>query len=218
MTGCERIGHGGASALAPANTPASFDAALEVGVDMVEFDVREWRGELVLAHTLFHARRGESIRLQDALAHLATRRFADVGLNVDVKHVGCEAALVDGLRRAGLLQRSLLSSQVPAVLDRLREREPRVRLGISIGGRAARLSRRWGDWRAQVLAGLASRRWDALMAQHRLVDAALLEHVAAREGRLYAWTVNERAAIQSLRGMGVHGITTADPRLFSATA
>jgi glycerophosphoryl diester phosphodiesterase len=212
---CERIGHGGASALAPANTLASFDAALEVGVDMVEFDVREWRGELVLAHTVLHARRGRTVRLGDALAHLAGRRFADVGLNVDVKHVGCEAALLDGLRRARLLDRSLLSSQVPAVLDRLREREPRVRLGISVGGRVARFSRRWGDWRAHVLSGLASRRWDALMAQHRLVDAALLEHVITRDGRLYAWTVNERVAIQSLRGLGVHGIATADPRLFT---
>lgn len=212
---CERIGHGGASALAPANTLASFDAALEVGVDMVEFDVRQWRGELVLAHTVLHARGGRVVRLHEALAHLAGRRFSDVGLNVDVKHVGCEVVLLDGLRRTGLLERSLLSSQVPAVLDRLRECEPRVQLGISVGGRVARLSRRWGDWRTQVLGGLASRRWDALMAQHRLIDVTLLEHVVAREGRLYAWTVNERTAIQSLRGLGVHGITTADPRLFA---
>ena len=218
QNGCERIGHGGASALAPANTLASFDAALEVGVDMVEFDVREWRGELVLAHTVLHARRGGSVRLQDALTHLAGRRFADIGLNVDVKHVGCEAALLDGLYRTRLLDRSLLSSQVPAVLDRLRAREPRARLGISVGGRMARFSRSWGDWRAHVLSGLATRRWEALMAQHRLVDATLLEHVVDRDGRLYAWTVNERAAIQSLRGLGVHGITTADPRLFTPAA
>ena len=66
-----------------------------------------------------------------------------------------------------------------------------------------------------MLAGLASRRWDALMAQHRLIDAALLEDVVGRDGRLYAWTVNERSAIQSLTGLGVHGITTADPRLFT---
>jgi glycerophosphoryl diester phosphodiesterase len=212
---CQRIGHGGASALAPGNTLASFDAALEVGVDMVEFDVRQFRGELVLAHTVWHARRGGVVRLHDALAHLAGRRFADVGINVDVKHVGCEAVVLDGLRRTRLLDRALLSSQVPAVLDRLREREPRARLGISVGGRVARLSRRWGDWRTQVLDGLASRRWDALMAQHRLVDSDLLERVMARDGHLYAWTVNERGAIQSLRGLGVHGITTADPRLFA---
>jgi glycerophosphoryl diester phosphodiesterase len=210
-----RIGHGGASALAPANTLASFDAALNVGIDMVEFDVRHHRGELVLAHTMLDARRANVVRLHDALAHLASPRFADVGLNVDVKHMGCEPALLDGLRSRHLMDRALLSSQVPAVLDRLRELEPRARIGISIGGRMARLSRRWGDWRTQVLNGLASRRWDALMAQHRLIDDALLEQVAGRGGLLYAWTVNERASIQSLRWMGVHGITTADPRLFA---
>lgn len=214
--GFHRIGHGGASALVRGNTLASFDAALELGIDMVEFDVRGCRGELVLAHTIFHARRGGAVRLHDALAHLAGRRFTEVELNVDVKHVGCEAALLDELRSAGLLDRALLSSQVPAVLDRLRAHEPRVRTGISIGGRIARLSRRWSDWRAQVLAGLAEHRWDALMAQHRLVDAALLDDVAERDGLLYAWTVNERAAIADLRGLGVHGITTADPRLFAA--
>jgi glycerophosphoryl diester phosphodiesterase len=211
---CQRIGHGGASALAPANTLASFDAAREVGVDMVEFDVRAWDGELVLAHTILHARRGGNVRLGHALAHLASRRFKDVGLNVDVKHVGCEAALLERLRRASLLERTLISSQVPDVLDRVRALEPRARVGISIGGRLARLSRRWRDWRTGALAGLHTGRWDALMAQHRLVDCTLVGDVEERGGRVYAWTVNERSAIASLRQLGVHGITTADPRLF----
>jgi glycerophosphoryl diester phosphodiesterase len=211
----QRIGHGGASAIAPANTLQSFDAALEIGVDMVEFDVRAWRGELLLAHTILDARREGKLRLRDALDHLATRRFADVQLNVDLKHVGCERELVDGLRHAGLLGQTLISSQVPAVVDRVRALEPRARIGVSVGGRIARASRRWRDWRAQVLDGLASRRWDALMAQHRLVDGALLDEVADRRGLLYAWTVNERVAIERLRLLGVHGVTTADPRLFS---
>ena len=92
---CERIGHGGASAVVRGNTLASFDAALEIGVDMVEFDVRSWRGELVLAHTLLHARRSGVVRLHDALAHLTAPRFSDLGLNVDLKHVGVEAAVID---------------------------------------------------------------------------------------------------------------------------
>ncbi len=211
---CERIGHGGASAIAPANTLESFDAALDVGIDMVEFDVRSWRGELMLAHTLLDAARGTSVRLHDALAHLSSPRFADVGLNLDIKRSGFEQELLDALRHARLLERTLLSSQVTTVLDRLRELEPGAITGISVGGRLARFSQRWTDWRAQVLAGLAANRWDALMAQHRLIDAALLEDVAERGARLYAWTVNDRAAIDSLQGLGVHGITTADPRLF----
>jgi glycerophosphoryl diester phosphodiesterase len=69
--GFQRIGHGGASHLAPDNTLASFDAAVAVGTDMMEFDVRERRGELVLAHTIFHAARCRNVLLGDALAHLA---------------------------------------------------------------------------------------------------------------------------------------------------
>jgi glycerophosphoryl diester phosphodiesterase len=210
-----RIGHGGASALAPANTLASFDAAREVGVDMVEFDLRGWDRELVLAHTILHARRGGNVRLDEALTYLARPRFSDVELNVDVKHVGCESALLERLEHAGLLGRTLISSQVPEVLYRVRALDRRARVGISIGGRIARLSRRWRDWRIGVLAGLHDGRWDALMAQHRLVDDALLGEVTARGGRLYAWTVNERAAIARLRQLGVHGIATADPRLFA---
>jgi glycerophosphoryl diester phosphodiesterase len=212
---CERIGHGGASAIALANTLGSFDAALEVGIDMIEFDLRAWRGELVLAHTRLHARHGARLPLHRALAHLSSRRFREVGVNVDVKHLGCEGALLDGLRRAGLLERTLISSQVATVLDGVRALEPRARVGISIGGRVARWSQRWGGWRQHVLAGLAMHRWDALMAQHRLVDAGLLEDVASRRGRLYAWTVNERPAIDHLRELGVNGIVTSDPRLFA---
>ena len=214
--GFQRIGHGGASALAPGNTLASFDAALAVGIDMIEFDVRRWGGELVLAHTILHARRGGNVGLREALTHLSAPAFSRVELNVDVKHIGAESDLLDELRRTHLLERTLVSSQVPAVLSALRERDPEVRLGISIGGRIARLSRRWGGWRAQVMAGLAAQRWDALMAQHRLIDASLLREVNVRGGQLYAWTVNERRVIDSLRGLGVHGITTADPRLFAS--
>jgi len=212
-TGCERIGHGGASALVAANTLASFDAAVQIGVDTIEFDVRAARGELVLAHTALDARREPGACLREALAHLCAPRYHEIGLNVDLKHPGCEGVLLDALWDAGLLERTVVCSQLTMVLDRIRALEPRARTGISIGGRLARLSRRWADWRGQVLAGIALRRWDVLMAQHKLVDAGLLSDVAARGGLLYAWTVNDRSEIDRLRGLGVHGIVSADPRL-----
>jgi glycerophosphoryl diester phosphodiesterase len=215
-----RIGHGGASALVPANTLESFDVARSIGIDMIEFDLRGWRGELVLAHTLLDAWRPGNLRLNEALSHLAGRGFAEIELNVDLKHLGCEAAVLDALRRHGLLARTLISCQVPAVVDRVRALDPHARTGISIGGRLARLSgvsgRRSTGWRAHVLAGLAARRWDAVMVQHRLVDGRLAGQVVNRGGSLYAWTANERGVIERLRADGVHGITTADPRLFHA--
>ena len=210
-----RIGHGGASALAPANTLAAFDAAREVGVEAIEFDVRGARGELVLAHTIFHARRGGNVTLRDALRYLSGRGFDRIEFHVDVKHTGCEPALLEAIRDVGLLSRTIICSQVAAVLDRARMIEPSARVGISIGGPVARASQRWRDWRAEVLAGIKDGRWNALMAQHRLIDDWLLDDVIARSGVVYAWTVNDRRRIERLRALGVHGIATADPRLFS---
>lgn len=134
--GFRRIGHGGASALAPASTLASFDAAAAAGIDIVEFDVREWRGELVLAHTIFHAARSGNVLLGDALAHLAGQRFAGVDLNVDAGHPGFETRLLNDPRGAGLLERTLLSSQVTTVIDRLRVLDPHARTGISSVGKS----------------------------------------------------------------------------------
>jgi hypothetical protein len=98
--------------------------------------VREWRGELVLAHTIFHAARGGNGLRGNALAHMAGERFAGVDLNVDVKHPGLEARLLDDLRGAGLPERTLLSSQVTAVIDRLRMLDPHARTGISSVGKS----------------------------------------------------------------------------------
>lgn len=213
----QRIGHGGASALARANTLAAFDAAAAIGIDAIEFDVRGYRGQLVLAHTVLHARIQRNMSLRSALAHLGQSRFDGIELHLDIKHPGLESAVLTSLAEAGLLERTLVCSQVTAVLDRFRALDPGVRVGISIGGRLPRTAHRWGDWRERVLAGLAAGRWDAVMAQHRLVDAELVAAVAAtRPGAsLYAWTVNERAGIERLRGLGVDGVCSADPRLFA---
>jgi glycerophosphoryl diester phosphodiesterase len=213
--GCQRIGHGGASAIERGNTLASFDAARAVGVDVIEFDVRSFRGDLLLAHTVLHARSGTSPRLRDALRHLAGAAFEGIELHLDVKHTGCEQPVLEALREHHLTARTTICSQVPMVLDRFRSRSDEVRVGISVGGRLARLSQRWTDWRTSVTHGLATRRWDALFAQHRLVDSELVAAVSDSGGSLYAWTVNERARIEALQSLGVHGITTADPRLFS---
>jgi glycerophosphoryl diester phosphodiesterase len=208
-----RIGHGGASAIARANTLASFDAALEIGVDMIEFDVRAVRGRLVAAHT---PARGvlRCLSLDRVLEHLASPRFAGVEFNADVKHVGCEAALLHALDAHGLTRRTLVSSQVPAVLIRTRVRDAQVRTGLSVAGRLARRSQRWRDWRREALTFLAGARCDALMAHHRLVDAALVDDLRDHGRALYAWTVNSRPGIERLRALGVDGVTTADPRLF----
>jgi glycerophosphoryl diester phosphodiesterase len=210
----KRIGHGGASAVVRGNTIASFDTAVEIGVDMIEFDVRGHGGRLVVAHNVLDARLADCLILEQALAHLSLPRFDGVGLNVDLKQPGCEPGTLDALRRFRLLERSLISSQYAGVLGRVRTLEPQARTAISVGGRLARWRQRWGDWRASVLRALGSGRFDALMVHHALVDASLVRAAGSAGGEVYAWTLESRGAIERVAETGVAGITTSDPRLF----
>lgn len=234
----KRVGHKGADLLAPGNTRASFDAALDAGVDMIEFDVLPdlgpdgkpdvGRGRLLLAHDYGDAARPDVLGLGDGLAHLADSRFDGVELDVDLKIPGYELRVVDALRAHGLVERTLISTTYPESLARVRAYEPRLRLGWSVP-RAKR------DYTtsaltklpayAAVLAmqralprraaqALRERRCDALMVHWRLVTPRLVRAIDGAGGELYVWTVDDAERIRRLVELGVSGVITNDPRLF----
>ena len=116
MSALRRVGHKGADLIAPGNTRESFDAALEAGVDMIEFDVLPARwpaGDdtpLILAHDYEHPTE-HAMTLDEGLAHLSAAGFADVELDVDLKLPGYERRVVEALRERGLVERALVNSQ-----------------------------------------------------------------------------------------------------------
>ncbi len=124
-----RVGHKGADLIAPGNTIASFEAALEAGVDMIEFDVLPERpdgtGELFLAHDYGALKRGR-LSLEEGLALFRSEAYAGVELDVDLKLPGYEERVLDALRAAGLLDRSLISTMEEPSLRRVRELAPEV--------------------------------------------------------------------------------------------
>ena len=138
LSRCERrllrVGHKGADLIEPGNTPASFDAALAHGVDMIELDVLPERsgGRLILAHDYGDAGRRRPFSLEDGLAHLASPPFASIGFIVDLKLPGYELRVLDALNEHGLLERSIVSSQFRESLLRIRATGSRVRLGWSV--------------------------------------------------------------------------------------
>ena len=231
----KRVGHKGADLIAPGNTAASFDAALDAGVDMIEFDVlpRDHRdragSELLLCHDYEHlAEAGEVPTLDEGLDHLCGATFGEVHLDVDLKLPGYELRVVEALRSRGLLDRSLISSHHLSSLDAIRAAEPGVRLGWSVPRARRDYTESW--WlvlpalvalRAlrlalprRAAAAIRAGRIDALMAHWRLVSPALVRTVQRAGGELYVWTVDERPAIRRLEALGVDGVITNDPRLF----
>lgn len=227
-----RVGHKGAELIAPGNTPESFDAALQAGVDMIEFDVlreRDGSRRLLLAHDYEDADSREPVTLDQGLAHLARESFSKLELDVDLKLPGYERDVLDALRSHGLLERALISTQYPGSLAALRALEPRARIGWSVPrlrrdpfrSRALALPSFAGlqvaraGFPPRAAAALRAGRCDAIMAHWRLVTRRLVREVLAAGGELYVWTVDDPVRIRALEALGVTGVITGDPRLFT---
>ena len=228
-----RVGHKGADHIVPGNTAASFDAALAAGVDMIEFDVlpedmrRPADSRLVLAHDYSHDL-GTALTLDEGLAHLASSRFTDVELDVDLKLPGYEARVVEALRAHGLVERTLVSTTFMRSLVAVRTLEPRLRLGWSVPRARRDYTASWstklyayaaiGRIRRRLPEAaerhLAAGRCEAVMAHWRLVTDRLVRAVREAGGELYVWTVDDAERIQRLERQGVTGVITNDPRLF----
>ncbi|MFH1276907.1 MAG: glycerophosphodiester phosphodiesterase [Candidatus Eisenbacteria bacterium] len=147
-----RIGHRGAPSFFLENTIASIQKAVEVGVDMVEFDIRRTLDDqFVLWHSsrfgrffdvssrvarkkiadLMHVRGGDGqpiALLQDAID--AVKGLAL--MNIDLKSSGGEEGLVDLIVRKGVEKDVLISSHHTKSLRKIKELEPRIHTGISL--------------------------------------------------------------------------------------
>jgi glycerophosphoryl diester phosphodiesterase len=231
-----RVGHRGASALAPENTLRALELAVELGCDMLEFDVLDLvDGTLILAHSnvlreVSHGVARGSVRrrsldalrrvapelptLDDALAFCA-ERLPGIGLQVDLKRRGFERAVVEALRRHGVLGRSWVSAFDPGSLRRVGDLEPEL-------PRSYTLPR--NRWRAASFRASLPRRLPVLLARARAAAATLHHSVAsptaiARAHELgaavYVWTVDDPTLAERFVRDGADGIITNDPRIFA---
>lgn len=220
-----RIGHRGAAAVAPPNSLAGIEAALDAGMDMVELDfLADANGDLALGHALRDLQ-GAAVSIDDALDLIAKSPAA---LLADIKRHGYEPALVETLQRHRLVERTVASSAVPSTLRTLGRIEPRLQrsrtyprdhLGLSgrfpiVVGPASYVLRsafvlRIGGLLAATGASVAT-------LQHRILSRAVVDRCHAHGAAVFAWTVNDSALVDWLDGLGVDGVITDDPQVFGA--
>jgi glycerophosphoryl diester phosphodiesterase len=223
-----KVAHRGASALAPENSLAALEAALDARVDIVELDVLPVAGELRLAHSLGQLR-PDNPGLDEALAVFAAKAPSKTLLDLDVKLPGLEPALVEALRAHGVAARTLVTSFYPAILQSVRTLEPTVTLGVSYpndrfglsgqralapfvgpGLRFLRILLPHRIARMVVAAGA-----EAAMLHHALVSRRVVERCHASGAAVFAWTVEEPADLVRVLAAGVDGVIANDPSLFS---
>jgi glycerophosphoryl diester phosphodiesterase len=222
-----RIGHRGAAALAPANTLAAVEAALALGVDMVELDVlANPARSLILGHS-HRELEEEPATLEDVFAFMS-EQSPETGLLVDVKGGGLERELVEALRRHDLVGRAVAATNNLATLQALRRLEPGLARSrtyppgrLYVGRRRTfvpivsplRLGMRL-VLPSRIAAIAAEAEPSAMTLDHRLITRTAVERCHALGLAVLAWTVNDPTRLRKLDLLGVDGVITDDPRMF----
>jgi glycerophosphoryl diester phosphodiesterase len=225
-----RVGHKGAGAIVEGNTLESFEEAVEHGVDMIELDVLRGReGRLIVAHDHHDALSRRPLELTEALDAFLHPPLDGVEIDCDLKLPGREAELAGALEGRGLTERAMVSTMEMESLRKLRQLQPDLRRGWTY----PKTRRDWtaDRWAAPMLiAGLAAirRRFprtmadgvqeldaSAVWAYHQIITPRLVEAAEEAGVELIAWTVDDLDRMRELAAMGVHGICTNDPRLFT---
>jgi glycerophosphoryl diester phosphodiesterase len=236
--GITRIGHKGADALVPGNSVASFEKAVEVGVDLIEFDVL-WlpdgrpdmpaseRSPLVVAHDWHVAAAAPPPTLDEILAAFTEPPLDSVPINLDLKLAGREEDVVEALERHGLTGRARVSTMEIPALRAMAELAP----GIPRGWTVPRVTRDWTSmpWLrpallvalaaarrripSQVARGLPGLGVESVWAFFGVTTPALAAVTRAAGVELNVWTVDDPQRVAALRAMGVDGICSNDPRL-----
>lgn len=227
-----KIGHRGVRGLAPENTKASFEKALESDLDMVELDLQLTKDKEVVVIHDYDLERIAGVKAKVAELTLAELREFDLGsyfaddlakqeimrlqevinlvrgdlkLNIELKMIP-EAAelLVDKVQRI-LRREDFIAQTIISSFNHcyLKEFGPEFKTAILINSHPV-----------EPVAMIESANADGIHPNYKLLTASLLEKVKQVGYFVNVWTVNKREEINKLKKLGVDGVVTDDPLVF----
>ena len=223
------IAHRGASSYEKENTVRSFKKAIEIGVDMIEFDVRRTKDHVLIAYhdELIESKpireltytemvnitrdQGFSIAtLEEVLQYTSGR----TKLDIELKEEGYERDVVELLSRYFKKDQFAITSFYDSCIRRIKDHDPDIKAGLILG-----ISKPDHPIRTRLSEFFPGRRCkeakaDFLVPHWRLLCFGFLDR-AKRENRpVFVWTVNDEKMIwKMLRDSRIDGIITDKPYL-----
>ena len=220
-----KVGHGGASSLAPPNTWRSFVLALMHGVDMIEVDLRRCGdGHLVLIHDPVIRHGGRELKVSDTSLPDLRATMRELGaplvtlleflefargqckVMIDVKEDGLADEMVSILRDVDIPKYDLVVSGASAgERRRLRELMPDISLSTTMELRPE-------DVTDDLIRGIDT---PMVTWHYGMLTKESVKRVKERGIKIFAWTVDDLALMRELLHLGVDGIISGRPDLFS---
>ena len=217
------IGHRGANNVAPENTIKSFQKAIELGADYIEFDNRLSKdNEIVVMHdgntlrTTGHDGKIREMTLKElksldcgegekipTLHEVIETTKGKIGLQIEVCAAGMAEQLVSIIMENDLIESSIISSFQYKELLNIQKLEPNLKLAFL--------------WLEVIVSPEMIKKFTqkairknfyAVHPFYKYIDDEYITFVHKNNLKINVWTVNIKAAMKKLIKMGVDGLIT----------
>ena len=223
------IAHRGASGLVKfENTLASFAKAIELGVPMVEFDVRKTQDNLLIA---FHDELIDGIKISDLnyqqLLDISRQKGFEVPLvedvlklcqgkiqiDIELKEIGYELEIVNLVKKYLDYQDYVIKSFLDAAIIEVKKIDNKIITGLLLGLSkpknliATRLSEIFPEFR------LFKTKADFVSPNYQLIKFGFVWRMKLINKNIYVWTVNDEKLMTEIVNKGAFALITDRPDL-----
>jgi len=214
------IGHRGASAYDAENTLSSFKEAVKMKVGGIECDIRFSKDKkLAVVHdeTINRTTSGKgkvkSYSMKELKEYgipelkevLKLAKKAKMLIFIEIKERGTEKKIVDAVKKEKMEEKAIIVSFFKDSLAKVRKLS-KIRVGLGF------IFAKW-DVRPFKTAQKIDASW--LIPHYRLLTAGFVKSAHEKNLKVLAWIVNDLKLGKKLSKMGVDGIATNKPDIFS---
>lgn len=219
------IAHRGASGRPGVeNTLESFAGAIELGVDMVEFDVRKTKDNvLVVYHDDKFADQPVKWYTYEEMDRVAKQKGFHVPLfvevlelcagkvfmDIEIKETGFEHKVVKFLHKYANYEDYSVKSFKDIVPYKIKEIDPNITTGLLLGYEKANFKRRFNE--LFPVRRLQACKVDFVSPAYQLLKFAYVKRMKEAGYPVFVWTVNEPELIDKILDFDPEGLITDNP-------
>lgn len=217
-----KIAHRGASGYAPENTLAAFQKAIDIGADMIEFDVSLTRDKkLIVTHDLLVDRttggRGfvsdltlEQIKKLNTGNGERVPTFEEVldnfgqkiAMNIELKSLNIAELVIPMLKERKLVDKIVVSSFFHQEVKRVKELNNLIKTAILLTGLPSE---------KDLIDLIKKAKANGANLGYEFVTKEIVEVIHKNHYFVYVWIVNDPREIALMKKLGVDGIISNYP-------
>ncbi len=219
------IAHRGASAIAKhENTLEAFDIAIKLGADMVEFDIRRTKDNVMvvfhddniagkklknITYRELNAIAGKENYRVPKLEEVLERCKGKICLDIELKESGYEECVIDEVRkRYSYNEYSMKSFHIQTVAN-IKKIDCNIKTGLLVGKERAGIGEHIREYFPQRR--LKRLHCEFISPYYKMATSGFLYRMKKNGIEVYPWTVNKEKTIKRFLKKNVSGIITDRP-------